>query len=166
MVALHAVSGVLIALAYLIIAAAVWTFLRRRRDLDRNARLTAWVFLVFILAAALFDVASVVTLWLPAYAVQGALEAATAVAALATAVVLWRQLPGLLALPSPPRPRPRQPGARPGQRLARDHHRLAHPRARARQAALRAGAVALEHHRLHPGHRPALTLGSTTPGSA
>ena len=32
---------------------------------------------------------------------QGALKAVTAVAALATAVVLWRQIPALLALPSP-----------------------------------------------------------------
>ena len=100
MVALHAVSGVLIALAYLTIAAAAWTFLHRRRDLDPSARLTARVFLAFILAAALFGIAGVVAIWHPATAVLSALEAATALAALATAVVLWRQLPGLLTLPS------------------------------------------------------------------
>ena len=37
MLALQAISGLLIAIAYLIIVAAIWRFLRRRRDLDRDA---------------------------------------------------------------------------------------------------------------------------------
>ena len=101
LVALHAVSGLLIALAYLIISAGLWTFLRRRRDLDRSARGAGWLFTAFILAAALFHIASIVGLWVPSYATQGALKAITAVAALAAAMVFWRQLPRLLELPSP-----------------------------------------------------------------
>ena len=101
LVALHAVSGLLIALAYLVIPAGIWTFLRRRRDLDRSARSAGWIFIVFILAAALFHIASIVGLWVPSYGMQGALKAMTAVAALAAAMVLWRQLPRLLELPSP-----------------------------------------------------------------
>ena len=98
---LRAASDSLIAVACLVIAAAVLTFLRRRSDLDRNARLVAGLFVVFIVAAGIISAANVVTLWLPSPGVQTFLRAFTAVAALATGVIAWRELPRLLALPSP-----------------------------------------------------------------
>jgi PAS domain S-box-containing protein len=101
LLALHAISGLLIALAYLIIPAAVWSFLRRRRDFEPNARRAAMLFILFIVAAAFFHIATVAGLWAPTYTVQGVLKAFMAVTALATAVTFWRQLPRLLALPSP-----------------------------------------------------------------
>jgi PAS domain S-box-containing protein len=101
MLVLYAVSGAVFAFAYLLIAAAAATFLIRRRDLDRNARRNARFFIVFILTAAVFQFASIATLWWPVYAAQNVIRALTAAAALATAIVLWRQVPRLLALPSP-----------------------------------------------------------------
>ena len=44
---------------------------------------------------------SAVTLWVPAYGPQTALKAVTAVVAIVAAVTIWRQIPRLLALPSP-----------------------------------------------------------------
>ncbi len=101
MLALQAISGLLIAVAYLIIPATIWRLLRRRRDLDRDARRVAGVFIVFIVAAAAFHIASVAALWLPVYGLQGTLKAVTAIAALATAVAFRQRIPQLLGLPSP-----------------------------------------------------------------
>ena len=163
MLALHAVSGVVIALAYLLIASAVWTFLLRRRDLDRNARRNAGLFLVFILSAALLPRRQRVHPLVPDLRRPGRAKGAHCGRGSGD-----RNRP-LAANPQAPRaalaarPRPGQPRARPVQRLARDHGRVAHPRAGARHAALRAGAVALQHQRLYPGHRPPLHLDPQPP---
>ena len=57
MLALHAVSGAADRAGLPAHPGGGLDFLRRRRDLDRNARLTAGLFIVFILAAALFHIA-------------------------------------------------------------------------------------------------------------
>jgi signal transduction histidine kinase len=44
---------------------------------------------------------SIYTLWVPIYGIEGITKAATAVASIVTAVMLWPLLPKLLALPSP-----------------------------------------------------------------
>lgn len=98
---LHATTSVLIALGCLVIAAAALTFLRRRRDLDRTARLVVAVFIVFIAATGLLNLGQAVGLWFPAGDAEGLLRLAAAAAGLVAAAVAWRELPRLLALPSP-----------------------------------------------------------------
>ena len=101
LIALHAIADAVIALAYLVIPAAIWTFLSRRRDLPRDARLLAVLFTALLVCGALAHLAGVLTLFRPAYGLAGVLKALTAGTALATAIVVWPQIPKLLALPSP-----------------------------------------------------------------
>ncbi len=101
LVALHAISDGLIALASLVIAAAIAVFLSRRRDLAPSARLVAGLLMACTVAGSLSHIAGLVTLWSPAFGAQGLFKALTAGAAVATAVLIWPQIPRLLALPSP-----------------------------------------------------------------
>lgn len=98
---LVAASGLLIALACGVILLSLVVFLRRRHDFDANARQTAALIAAFMLLLALYQMSNVVGLWHPSAALQGALKGATALAALGTALAVWRQIPNLLALPSP-----------------------------------------------------------------
>jgi signal transduction histidine kinase len=92
-------SDALIALAYFSIPVALAYFVRRRRDIAFNW--VFWCFAVFIMACGFTHVMDIVTLWLPAYDAQAATKAITALASVATAVVLWPLIPRALALPSP-----------------------------------------------------------------
>jgi C4-dicarboxylate-specific signal transduction histidine kinase len=96
---LHAVSDTIIAVSYFMIPLALIYFVRRRRDLPFN-----WMFVmfgVFILGCGATHVMAVWTLWMPNYWVDGFVKAATAVASVVTATVLWWVMPAMLALPSP-----------------------------------------------------------------
>ena len=44
---------------------------------------------------------SIVTLWLPVYGIEGVIKAVTAAASLAAAIILWKLIPEIIALPSP-----------------------------------------------------------------
>ncbi|MCA1298932.1 sensor histidine kinase [Stappia indica] len=101
LVAMHAVSDALIALAYFAIPVGLWRFLRRRRDLDEGSRRVIMLFSLFIFACGVTHTAGLVTLWVPAYGAQGLLKAVTAAISIFTMVVFWRQIPALLALPTP-----------------------------------------------------------------
>jgi PAS domain S-box-containing protein len=59
------------------------------------------LFAAFILACGTTHVFGALTLWVPAYRLQGAVNAMTALLSVATAVMLWPLLPKALALPSP-----------------------------------------------------------------
>src|SRR3984885_8433808 len=99
LVLLHVISDSLIALAYLSIPITLVYFIRKRRDVPFN-----WVFVcfgVFILACGGTHLMEVWTLWHANYWVSGAVKALTAVASLATAVLLVRLIPQALVLPSP-----------------------------------------------------------------
>ena len=96
---LHAVSDVLIALAYFSIPVVLLQFVRKRRDLPFD-----WMFVcfaVFIAACGSTHLAEVWTLWVPAYWLSGGIKVVTALASLPTAVFLIRLLPRALLLPSP-----------------------------------------------------------------
>ncbi|HUG63522.1 MAG TPA: HWE histidine kinase domain-containing protein [Methylomirabilota bacterium] len=101
LVALHAISDGAIALAYLVIPFAILVFVRRRRDLALEHRRVAGLFAAFIVACALTHLASLATLWLPYYGLQGIVKAGAALISLTTAVALWPLMPKLLDLPSP-----------------------------------------------------------------
>jgi PAS domain S-box-containing protein len=96
---LHVISDSLIALAYLSIPITLVYFIRKRRDLPFN-----WVFVcfgVFILACGATHLMEVWNLWHADYWLSGGVKAVTAVASVATAILLVRLIPRALALPSP-----------------------------------------------------------------
>lgn len=100
LVALHAISDGLIALAYIAIPMAILTFLRQRPDITGTPRRTAYLFVAFILACALTHLTALATLWVPAYGAQGLIKATTAIISVATAFVVWRLLSQLIDMPS------------------------------------------------------------------
>jgi PAS domain-containing protein len=95
----HAVSDLLIALAYFSIPLALIDFVRRRQDL--RFKWIFWMFAAFITACGLTHVAGLVTLWQPYYGAQGLIKAWTALVSVGTAVAIWPLIPRALALPSP-----------------------------------------------------------------
>lgn len=100
LVALHAISDTLIALAYFAIPAAIITFVRRRDDLQPAHVRLAVLFVAFILACGITHLMGLVTLWYPAYGLDGLMKFATALVSVATAVMLWPLIPVLVSLPS------------------------------------------------------------------
>ncbi len=96
---LHAVSDLATTVSYYTIPAALVLFAWRRQDLHFR-----WIFVlfgVFILACGTTHLMSVWTLWQPDYLAAGIVKAVTAVASVATAVVLLPLIPKALALPGP-----------------------------------------------------------------
>lgn len=97
LVALHAISDALIALAYFSIPVTLALFIHRRRDLEFG-----WIFglfALFIFACGLTHVVGLITLWQPVYGLHGLIKAVTAVASLATAALVWPIVPRALAVP-------------------------------------------------------------------
>ncbi|SHO67284.1 Two-component sensor histidine kinase, contains HisKA and HATPase domains [Pseudoxanthobacter soli DSM 19599] len=101
LVALHAISDLVMAVAYIAIPVAILIFVHRSRDLDPTRRRIGWLFAAFIGASALAHLGDFLTLWFPWYAAAGIVKAATALLSLAAAAALWIALPRLLRLPSP-----------------------------------------------------------------
>jgi len=96
---LHVTSDALIAMAYFSIPIALAIFVSKRRDLKFGW--LYWAFGVFILACGFTHVLSIYTLWVPIYGIEGLVKAATAIASVFTAGMLWPLLPELLTIPSP-----------------------------------------------------------------
>jgi len=98
-VGLHVVSDLLIIAAYFSIPFAILVFTRRRPDFRQ--RPVAYLFTMFIFWCGMTHAASIMTLWVPAYGVEGIVKAICAFFSVWTAMALWPLLPKLLALPSP-----------------------------------------------------------------
>lgn len=98
LVALHAGSDVVIGLAYLSIPLAIAAFLRMRPDIRYGW--VAYLFVAFILACGTTHLMAILTLWVPAYGIEGLIKLVTAILSIATAALLWPLLPKLAALPS------------------------------------------------------------------
>ena len=96
---LHVVSDFLIGAAYFSIPVALAVFAFRRTDLQY--RWMAGLFMLFIVACGTTHFFGIWVIWNPDYGIEGVLKATTALASVATAIVLWPLLPKLLALPSP-----------------------------------------------------------------
>jgi two-component sensor histidine kinase len=99
LIAVHAVSDAAIGVSYFSIPFALAWFVYQRRDLQHS-----WIvfaFVAFILACGTTHLFSVLTLWVPAYGIEGLVKLATAGLSIATAVLLWPLVPRLVALPSP-----------------------------------------------------------------
>ncbi len=96
---LHAVSDILIFLSYMAISITLVYFVRKRRDLPFG-----WMFIsfgVFIVACGFTHAMEVWTLWYPNYWAAGGVKAVTAMASVATAVLLVRLVPNALTISSP-----------------------------------------------------------------
>lgn len=95
---LHVGSDLMIAAAYFSIPAAIFTFIRKRTDIRDNN--IAYLFAAFILLCGITHVSSIVTIWYPAYIIEGMFKLATGLVSVATAITLWRLIPRALAVPS------------------------------------------------------------------
>lgn len=92
-------ADAVIALAYYSIPIALWTFSRRRTELPFS-----WLFLMFamfILACGTTHLIAILDIWQPEYWLDASVKTITALASLATAIVVWPLVPKALALPSP-----------------------------------------------------------------
>ncbi|NND18307.1 MAG: hypothetical protein HKN98_06975 [Silicimonas sp.] len=98
LVILWAGSDVLIAAAYFAIPIALLSVVRQRDDLKHKGLIL--LFAGFITLCGLTHLLSVVTLWYPIYPAQGLVKLATGIVSATTAVVLFRLVPTLVAIPS------------------------------------------------------------------
>ncbi|MFG6430884.1 PAS domain S-box protein [Roseateles sp. LYH14W] len=91
-------SDLSIALAYFSIPLVIASYARQRPQV--NLGRLATLFAVFIFACGVTHVLDVWTIWRPDYELQTAGKVFTALASVLTAVVGWRLMPKLLAIPS------------------------------------------------------------------
>ena len=98
LVALHAGSDTVIGLAYFSIPLAIAAFVKQRPDIKYGW--VAYLFVAFILACGATHLMSILTLWSPAYGVEGLIKLLTAILSIATAGLLWPLMPKLLAVPT------------------------------------------------------------------
>jgi PAS domain S-box-containing protein len=97
LVELHVVSDALIAISYLTIPVTLVYFIRKRRDVPFS-----WMFLcfgTFIVACGTTHLMEIWTIWFPTYWLSSAVKAFTACVSVATAILLIRVTPQVLALP-------------------------------------------------------------------
>jgi len=99
LVGLHAVADAIVGLAYFSIPVALASFAAQRRDIKYGWIL--YLFMAFIVACGTTHLMSILTLWVPAYGVEGIVKLITALLSIATAGILWPLIPKLVALPSP-----------------------------------------------------------------
>jgi len=95
---LHAGSDVVTGIAYFLIAATLFYFILKRRDVP-----FFWVFLLFgafILSCGTTHFMSAWTIYYPSYWAEGDLKTINAAISFGTAIVLMPLMPKLLALPS------------------------------------------------------------------
>ncbi|HEX3431620.1 MAG TPA: PAS domain S-box protein, partial [Rhizomicrobium sp.] len=95
---LHVTPDAVIAIAYYTIPFALLYFISRRRDLAFRGLFALSG--AFILACGTTHVMGVVTLWYPAYWLDGIIKFFTAAVSIFTAAALWYVMPKALALPS------------------------------------------------------------------
>ena len=96
---LHAISDLGIGLAYFSIPFALISIMRHRPDLV--FRPLFGLFAAFILLCGIGHWLDVLTLWVPAYGVEGLVKAVTFCVSAVTAIGIWTLMPHALALPSP-----------------------------------------------------------------
>src|SRR5262249_18524332 len=77
---------------------ALASFTTQRKGLEYGW--VAYLFVAFILACGMTHLMSIITLWSPAYGVEGLVKVVTAVLSIATARILLPLIPKLVALPS------------------------------------------------------------------
>ncbi|WP_338242949.1 sensor histidine kinase [Aurantiacibacter hainanensis] len=99
LVLLWAGSDLLIFLSYTAIPLALISVLRQRDEMPHRGLIA--LFAAFILLCGLTHLFGIVTLWYPIYPIVGWVKLATGLVSMTTAIVLFRLVPTLIALPSP-----------------------------------------------------------------
>ena len=88
LLSLMVASDAITAIAYYSIPLALLVFLdKRRKDVKMS-----WVFIlfaIFIFACGTTHIVDIITIWYPVYWLQGVVKALTALASIATAVLIW-----------------------------------------------------------------------------
>jgi PAS domain S-box-containing protein len=95
---LHVISDAVIAIAYYTIPFALLYFISKRQDLAFRGLFALSG--AFILACGTTHIMGVVTLWYPAYWLDGIIKLFTAAVSIFTAAAIWWAMPKALALPS------------------------------------------------------------------
>jgi PAS domain S-box-containing protein len=96
---LHAASDVGTGLAYFTILLALVAIIQVRPDLP--FRPVIGLFAAFLLLCGTGHWLDLLTLWVPAYGIEGVVKAMTAVTSIVTAIAVWKLLPRALLWPSP-----------------------------------------------------------------
>lgn len=94
----HAISDIIIAIAYFSIPLSLFYLFRKRSDVK-----FVWMmilFAVFILGCGLTHVMDVITIWKPWYVIDNVIRSITAVASIGTAIVLIKITPQILKIPT------------------------------------------------------------------
>ncbi len=97
LVSLHVISDSLIVLAYFSIPLALVYLVRKRDDLSFDYMFL--LFAMFIFACGTTHLVNIYNVWYGAYWLSGTIKAITAIASVATAVLVWPLLPKALAIP-------------------------------------------------------------------
>jgi PAS domain S-box-containing protein len=96
---LNLISDALISLAYFVIPVMLFYLVRKRADWHFN-----WIFIcfgIFIIACGVTHLAEIWTIWYPTYWLSGGIKAFTALASIATSILLLKLMPDLINMPSP-----------------------------------------------------------------
>lgn len=99
LVGLHLVSNTIIAISYFSIPIALIQMVRKRTDIPFENIIC--LFAAFIISCGMGHLLDIWTLWHPNYWITGVIRALTALVSLATAIVLFKIVPEILACPSP-----------------------------------------------------------------
>ena len=138
LIALHVVSDLTIAAAYLTIPVAIWRVLRVRCDSDY--RWVGVLFAAFIALCALTHVFGLLTLWFSVDTAEGMVKASCALVSALTALRAWQLVPAARAISGPEQMREKN------RALVEEveRRRRAEDEARKAQAILRTTNLALE----------------------
>lgn len=95
----YVIANAVIGLAYFSIPLALVVLIRRRPELRFNSVVA--MFAAFILACGSTHFLDIITIWQPIYWLDTWARVLTGAISLLTAIVLWRLIPKVLAIPSP-----------------------------------------------------------------
>lgn len=99
LVFLWAGSDLLIFMSYTAIPVALFMVLRKRTEVPQPSLVV--LFAAFILLCGITHFFMIVTLWVPIYPFVGWIKLATGLVSTATAIMLFKLVPDIIALPSP-----------------------------------------------------------------
>ncbi len=96
---MNVISDLLIALAYFSIPCALIIILKKRKDIEFQGIFV--LFALFITCCGITHLFGIYTVWHGIYGLHGIAKAVTATVSVVTAIVLFKYIPALLALPTP-----------------------------------------------------------------
>ncbi|MEP0712438.1 MAG: PAS domain-containing sensor histidine kinase, partial [Algoriphagus sp.] len=94
----NAISGSLIALAYLTIPFTLIYIVRKRNDIKFSS--VVLLFALFILSCSATHIMDVINIWEPMYRLDSTFRVITAIASVATAFMLMKITPQILSIPN------------------------------------------------------------------